>query len=73
MHYKQSSILLIINFTSGPFMKAIGAIIVICVGIYVVKNLDRLGEIAWKCIGIILATIAIANAQTIANKLFGVG
>ncbi|GAA7394245.1 hypothetical protein BD0139_06400 [Helicobacter pylori] len=71
--WQSNALQTIINFTSGPFMKAIGAIIVICVGIYVVKNLDRLGEIAWKCIGIILATIAIANAQTIATKLFGVG
>lgn len=71
--WQSNALQTIIDFTSGPFMKAIGAIIVICVGIYVVKNLDRLGEIAWKCIGIILATIAIANAQTIATKLFGVG
>lgn len=42
-------------------MKVIGVIIVICVGIYVVKNLDRLGEIVWKCIGIILVIIVIVN------------
>ncbi len=45
--WQSNALQTIINFTSGPFMKAIGAIIVICVGIYVVKNLDRLGEIAW--------------------------
>ncbi len=37
--WQSNALQTIINFTSGPFMKAIGAIIVICVGIYVVKNL----------------------------------
>ncbi|AFI06576.1 TrbC/VirB2 family protein [Helicobacter cetorum] len=61
----------IIDFVSSDFMKVIGTIIVICIGFYVLKNLDRLGEIVWKVLGVVLAIIAIINARSISNFFFG--
>ncbi|MFC3848509.1 TrbC/VirB2 family protein [Helicobacter baculiformis] len=60
----------IINFISNDFMKTIGAIVIIGVAVYAMKNLDRLGEIAWKCVTIILATVSVVYAKDIANWLF---
>ncbi len=60
----------IVNFVSNDFMKTIGAIIVIGVAVYALKNMDRLGEIAWKCVTIILATVSVVYAKDIANWLF---
>ncbi|TLD95421.1 hypothetical protein LS71_008430 [Helicobacter jaachi] len=51
-------------------LKAIGTIIIIAVGIYFMKNLDRWKEIFLTCIGIIAATLIIMNADTIANTFF---
>lgn len=49
---------------------AIGTLIIVAVGIYFLKNLDRWKEIFVQCLGIIAATLLIMNAQSIAQWAF---
>ncbi len=51
-------------------LTAIGTIIIIAVAIYFMKNLDRWKEIFLVCLGIVLATLGIMNAQAISFFLF---
>ncbi|MGL2730705.1 virB2 type IV secretion protein [Helicobacter pylori] len=60
----------ILDFISNDFIKAIGSLIVVGTCIYAYKNWDRLGEIGWKCVGIIIITTAISNAKTLSQWLF---
>ncbi|GAA7064047.1 hypothetical protein AOHp70_12140 [Helicobacter pylori] len=54
----------------NDFIKAIGGLIIVGTCIYAYKNWDRLGEIGWKCVGIIIITDAISNAKTLSQWLF---
>lgn len=49
---------------------AIGTLIIIAVGIYFLKNLERWKEIFVQCVGIIAATLLIMNADTISQWAF---
>lgn len=49
---------------------AIGTLIIVAVGIYFLKNLDRWKEIFIQCLGIIAATLLIMNAQSISQWAF---
>ncbi len=60
----------ILDFISNDFIKAIGGLIIVGTCIYAYKNWDRLGEIGWKCVGIIIITAAISNAKTLSQWLF---
>ncbi|GAA9282728.1 hypothetical protein HpHA229_05610 [Helicobacter pylori] len=60
----------ILDFISNDFIKAIGGLIIVGTCIYAYKNWDRLGEIGWKCVGIIIITVAISNAKTLSQWLF---
>lgn len=60
----------ILDFISNDFIKAIGGLIIVGTCIYAYKNWDRLGEVGWKCVGIIIITAAISNAKTLSQWLF---
>lgn len=49
---------------------AIGTLIIVAVGIYFLKNLDRWKEIFIQCLGIVAATLLIMNAQAISQWAF---
>ncbi len=49
---------------------AIGTLIIIAVGIYFLKNLERWKEIFVQCVGIIAVTLLIMNADTISQWAF---
>ncbi|MBR2111597.1 MAG: hypothetical protein IJ950_01365 [Helicobacter sp.] len=51
-------------------LTAIGTIIIVAVGIYFLKNLERWKEIFITCLGIIGATLLIMNAQSISQWAF---
>lgn len=51
-------------------LTAIGTLIVVAVGIYFLRNLERWKEIFIQCIGIIAATLLIMNAQAISQWAF---
>ncbi|WP_394996079.1 TrbC/VirB2 family protein [uncultured Helicobacter sp.] len=51
-------------------LTAIGTLIIIAVGIYFLKNLERWKEIFIQCVGIIAATLLIMNAQSISQWAF---
>lgn len=51
-------------------LTAIGTLIIVAVGIYFLKNLERWKEIFIQCVGIIAATLLIMNAQAISQWAF---
>ena len=51
-------------------LTAIGTLIIVAVGIYFLKNLERWKEIFIQCVGIIAATLLIMNAQAISQWSF---
>lgn len=51
-------------------LTAIGTLIIVAVGIYFLKNLERWKEIFIQCVGIIAATLLIINAQAISQWAF---
>ncbi|PAF53031.1 hypothetical protein BKH42_08220 [Helicobacter sp. 13S00482-2] len=57
----------ILDLISNVYMKSIGALIVVGIGIYMFKEKERLKEISVSCIIIILAIMAITNAREIIN------
>lgn len=60
----------LLDFLNNGFMKAVGVLICIGIGIYMVKQHDRIKEILVTCIVIILGTLAITNSQAIANLIW---
>ncbi|WP_334084823.1 TrbC/VirB2 family protein [Helicobacter typhlonius] len=51
-------------------LTAIGTLIIVAVGIYFLRNLERWKEIFIQCVGIIAATLLIMNAQAISQWAF---
>ncbi|MDO7253086.1 virB2 type IV secretion protein [Helicobacter cappadocius] len=59
----------ILDLISNTYMKALGGLIILAVGIYMIKEKERLKEIATSCIVIIVAVATITNARQIADWL----
>lgn len=51
-------------------LTAVGTLVIVAVGIYFLKNLERWKEIFLTCVGIIGATLLITNADTISRWAF---
>ena len=51
-------------------LTAVGTLVIVAVGIYFLKNLERWKEIFLMCVGIIGATLLIMNADTISRWAF---
>lgn len=60
----------ILDIVSNDYTKPLGGLIILGVGIYMIKEKERLKEIFVNCIVIIIATMVITNAREIANWLF---
>lgn len=60
----------ILDIVSNEYTKPIGALIVLGVGIYMIKERERLKEIFVSCIVIIIGTMVITNARQISDWLF---
>ncbi|PAF49636.1 hypothetical protein BKH41_01950 [Helicobacter sp. 12S02232-10] len=60
----------ITGYFSSTLMKTIGALIIIAVAIYFLKNLERWKEVGLACLSIILGSLAITHSQAIAQWLF---
>lgn len=60
----------ILDIVSNDYTKPLGGLIILGIGIYMIKEKERLKEIFISCILIIIATMVITNAREIANWLF---
>lgn len=60
----------ILDIVSNDYTKPLGGLVVLGIGIYMIKEKERLKEIFISCILIIIATMVITNAREIANWLF---
>lgn len=60
----------ILDIVSNDYTKPLGGLIILGIGIYMIKEKERLKEIFVNCIVIIIATIVITNARTIGDWLF---
>lgn len=60
----------ILDLVSNTYMKLIGSLIILAVGIYMIKEKERLKEILVNCIVIIVGTAVVVNAREISNWFF---
>ncbi|PAF42320.1 hypothetical protein BKH45_04360 [Helicobacter sp. 11S03491-1] len=60
----------ILNLISNTYMKALGSLIILGVGIYMIKEKERIKEIFVTCIIIIIGVAVIVNAKEISNYIF---
>lgn len=60
----------VLDLVSNTYMKLIGSLIILAVGIYMIKEKERLKEILVNCIVIIVGTAVVVNAREISNWFF---